>query len=128
MPIESFDSLDDAFEFMRRQEQLANEAVTDEQRNIAYGDYWVRHDQPVVIYGYIMTREELEHGELEAGAEPDELVETMRVMDSSYARGYRFGRCYSEWEPEGELGSTHISCMIKITREQFEHAQSRGWR
>lgn len=41
--------------------------------------------------------------------------------------GYAFGKCYSVVVPDGELGDSHISVLVPITREEFELARSRGW-
>lgn len=132
MEFESFDNIEDAFAAMAAREDAANERTTDEQRAIGYGDYftrvWETWGDRLVIYGYIFTRDEFIKEERDAGSPEAELAWTLERMDSSYARGYRFGWCYSEVEPDGELGSTHVSTMLrKITREEFEAAKARGW-
>lgn len=131
MHFEEFESLEDAFDKMRQQEELANEMVQPYQKIIGWGDYWCRgyNEGPdsVMIYGHILTLEEMESREKECGADDDEWQYIKESMMNSYSRGYRFGDCYSTWEPRGELGSTHISQMVKITKEAFEFAQKNNW-
>jgi hypothetical protein len=122
-----FDSVDDAFAWMKRQEDLANREVHPIQQKIVRGTHAMRlfHDFP--IFGYIFTEDELREGERSHGADEDELAFTMEVLAKSYERGYRHGRWYSVVEPEGELGDTHILNLTPITRNDFEEAQSYGW-
>lgn len=135
MTFESFDNIEDAFAAMAAQEDAANRRTTPEQKAIGYGDYFIRDyetmfgfGESLTIYGYIMTRDEFIESERDAGSPEDELAWTLERMDSSYERGYRFGWCYSEVEPDGELGSTHVSTMTrKISKEEFEAAKERGW-
>lgn len=134
MDFESFDSVEDMLNAMHAREDTANRNTTPEQKAIGYGDYFVRiwgndFEGYLKIYGQVMPREELFSEEERLGAEPAELSYTMRSHDDSYSRGYRFGWCYSVVEPDGELGSTHVSTMfMKITEEQFEEAKKNGWR
>ena len=132
MSFQLFNSFDDAMASMRKAEEEANKRVTPEQADIGYGDYWMRvwqgFGETVKVYGYIQTLEESLAQEKECGADEEELRMTEDMLTDSYIRGYRFGYAYSAIEPEGELGSTHISQMIKISKEDFEAAKERGWR
>jgi hypothetical protein len=74
-----------------------------------------------------MPRDKFIAEEKGAGADDAELSWTTQAHDSSFQRGYRFGWHFSTVEPDGELGSTHVSTMRKITREEFEAAKARGW-
>lgn len=133
--MEYFESLEDLFNAMHRDVDAANSRVTDEQRAIGYGDYFIRiwEGNPfmgpghLTIYGHVTPRDTFMKEEKELGAGDDELSWTMHSHDDSYRRGFRFGWHYSVVEPDGELGSTHISTMKKITREEFEAAKARGW-
>lgn len=132
MSFEAFESFEAMFDSMKRDEDAANERATQEQRDIGYGDYFIRtrrsFGDELTIYGHIMTRDEFITSERDAGSPEDELSWTLEGMDSSYTRGYRFGWCYSEVEPDGELGSTHVSTMTrKITKEEFDAARERNW-
>jgi len=88
---------------------------------ITYGSYFVsdrRADSGLLIYGYVLTEQELRENEDE---------ETMSALSFSYQRGFRFARCYSIACVEGEYGSVHDSMCIPITKEVFEQAQGREW-
>lgn len=129
--IMSFDSFDDAMNFMADAEEAANDRATDEQKAIAYGDNWVRlyadAGQILAIFGEIPTPDELEADERRLGADDDEIAYERATLADSYKRGYRFGTAYSVLEPNGEMGSTHVSEMRTLTNEQFEEARRYGW-
>jgi len=126
--------LEEFFKDLKRREEEANKRILPYQKEIGYGDYFIRlldtgMEGILKIYGRIMTREESVGAEKELGAGEAELQHTAARLDSSYARGYRYSWCYSEVEPEGELGFVHVSVMAgKISREQFENAKANGWR
>lgn len=130
----SYDSIEEMFAALGEAEDRANENVTEAQKSIGYGDYWVKTahvggGEYLTIYGYNWTRDEIVQGEIGAGSdvEAGELDYTMKVLDDSHSRGYRFGTAFSHWEPDGEVGDTHISTMTKITKEQFELARDLKW-
>lgn len=50
----------------------------------------------------------------------EEFVFTWEGVVERYNRGYRFGRAFSEVEPEGELGDTHISQLFPITHDNLD--------
>lgn len=117
---------------VNRDAELAYKLAPDSQRSIGYGDYFLRVindlDGPLLIYGYIMTREEMVQSEKDCGAPAEEAEWTATRVDSSYARGFRYGWCYSVVEPDGELGFTHVTTMLsKISKMQFEYAKKRNW-
>jgi hypothetical protein len=130
----SYASFEDMIGDMQRSEAAANERVTDAQKAIDYGDYWLRQahvggGEYLTVYGRCWTRDEIIKGETEAGSdvEAGELEYTMAVLDSAHSRGYRFSTAYSQWEPDGEIGDVHISTMAKITKELFDEAKALGW-
>lgn len=129
MEIRTYENFEDAFEDMRKAEEAANSSLRPSQRTIGYGDYWMAlyPQYDLLVFGYVFTLDENEKGERDAGASEEEWEYTKTNMLDSYERGYRFGRAYSTVEPNGELGSTHISQMIPISREQFEEAKSLKW-
>jgi hypothetical protein len=127
MSVRGFDNTDDMFTWMRQQEQAANDRVTPDQAEISYGDHWMRPYEDIVIFGYVPTPDEQAASERELGADDEEIEYEREMLADTYARGYRYGKCYSVVEPEGEWGSTHISTMVKITKEQFEEAKEAGW-
>lgn len=130
--IEYFENLDDFFKVLRQREDTALAGASDEQKLIGHGDCFEnisampRFGFPV--YGEIFTEEQFAQMERDCGAEEPEIEFELSVLRQAYMRGYRHGRCYSAWEPDGEIGDTHISVMRKISREEFEAAMERGWR
>lgn len=130
---ESFESLDAMLDKMARDEDAANQRATQEQRDIGYGDYFTRiwdgmFGDWLTIYGYVTPRDKFIEEEKNAGADDAELSWETHAHDSAYQRGYRFGWHYSTVEPDGELGSTHVSVMKKISKEEFDAAKARGWK
>jgi hypothetical protein len=124
---ESFDSMEEAQEAMAQAERIANALVTSEQVAIGYGDYWCSAFDDFLIWGRVSTLEELDAESARLSNDPEEVRGEHDVIVSAHARGYRFGWCYSIVEPEGELGSTHISRMIPLDQRQFDKAKEHGW-
>jgi hypothetical protein len=126
--VESFASVEDAMTAMRRAEQRANARVTPEQTAIGYGDHWCSAFEDFLIFGRVSTLEELDTRSAELTDDPEEVQAEHDMIVSAHARGYRFGWAYSVAEPDGELGSTHISRMTSITERQFDRAKGHAWR
>jgi hypothetical protein len=125
--IQAFDDIDDLFAAVDQGVQKAMANTLPRQNEITYGDYWMRVWEDIAIFGYISTREELDAEEIRLGATEEELAWEHESMDYSYGRGFRFGRAYSVIEPRGELGDTHVSVMVPITKEEFEQARAVDW-
>jgi hypothetical protein len=129
--ISGTDSLDELFSKMAEAEQKANETSTFKGSDFNPGDCFVREDTEVPIYGVVvddsLSEEPPEDPEERAEWE-EEQADMKAENEDSKARGYIFGRCFSQWCPSGELGSTHTSRITKkITRAEFEQAKVRGW-
>ena len=108
MTIEPFDSLDEIFERMQRNQKAADTSVRDWQAAIKPGDYIVRQSE----LGFPIYSEILE----EPGDRPTHLEH------------YRFTRSYSVSCPEGELGDIHVSTVRgMLSPEEFEYARARRW-
>lgn len=128
MDFQAFDSVEAMFAEIGKREERLNASVIPIQRAVTYGSYWLRVWEDIPIFGYVFTRDELEASERNLGSEGEELAMTMERMDSSYQRGYRFGRAYSVIEPDGELGDTHIASMAgPLTPSEFRIAQDGRW-
>lgn len=140
MTVKGFDSLDAMFEYMAEQERLANERMTDSQRyGLKPGSYWVSPGPDgLLIFGHAYDAAEYVNSELDATPE-DESIEYYgsRVAHGDFLRGqffedwhrgYMFGRAYSVWESDGELGSTHKANAYPIPASWFELARNAGWR
>lgn len=127
MTFMEFESLEAAQEWMRRQEQAANERLTPEQRSIGWGDYWVRLDHDFEIWGEVWTEEYCLKSEIEAGATRAEAKYSMTAIKDAHERGYRFGMAWSVVEPRGEIGSTHVANMMPCSEALFEAARTCEW-
>jgi hypothetical protein len=127
------DDLDAYFSNLAEAERKANEVSTFKGSDFSDGDCFVREDTEVPIYGVVVDEVSITSGKIpedeeEYEAWKEEKEELQAEHDDSRARGYIFGRCYSKWCPNGELGSTHVSRITKkITRAEFEQAKVRGW-
>jgi hypothetical protein len=123
-----FETIDDLFAFMDANRRRVIAAMTPEQEAITYGCHWMHAGQDYPVFGYILTIAEFEAGERQAGADEAELEYTKQHMMANHKDGFRFGWSYSQWEPRGELGSTHCSAMIPITEAEFIVAKSLNWK
>lgn len=121
--IEPITDIEAYFAQMRAEEEAANANVHPDQAALTWGDHFVRFYEMgpegiLAIFGAIYTASDYERSEGAQG-----LAEAEERM----ARGYRFARCYSVIEPEGELGDTHVVTVWPITPEQFAQAKAAGW-
>lgn len=135
---QSFDSIEEAFEFMRRGEDYGNRNLHPEQAAITWGDYWVRFyniADRLIIFGKVETEAEAEASEsegIENITDPEEkaialeeVAESMRVIRASHERGLMWGWAYSKHFTD--IGSTHRFYMWPITPQLFEAAKTVGW-
>lgn len=133
-----FDSLEDAWEFMRKGEDYGNRNLHPAQQAITWGDHWIRfYDvaERFIIFGYIYTEAEVEAAESEGIdkiTDPSEktlarseVVESMRVIRDSHSRGLMWGWAYSKHF--ADLGSTHRFNMWPCSKDLFEAAKAVGW-
>jgi hypothetical protein len=129
MMFKSYDTFEEMMADMSRAETAAIRNTQPWQRNITWGKYWMRYvaEWDLIIFGYVNTEDENDKGCLEAGGDAEECKYEHDSMQDSYHRGYRFGTAYSVITPDGELGSTHISVMVPITKSQFENARDLKW-
>jgi hypothetical protein len=129
MHVTSYSSYEEMVDAMRQATKAANLAATPAQREIQPGDYWMRYldEEDLWIFGRIFTLEELYTREMKAGAPADEAAQVVQEEVRAIGDGYRYGLAYSVFCPDGELGSTHIVVMTKLTKEQFDQAQDADW-
>ena len=119
MSIMGFDDWDEIQRRMQEAERVANESVTDRQREVVYGSYWLRASQDGMLeYGWVLPQEV---------AERNATKESIRALRDAYRRGYRFSRAHSVMSVEGQLGDTHLAVMWPITKEEFEKAKSNSF-
>jgi hypothetical protein len=120
---ESFDSMEEMFARMEAAEREANEGLLPQQIEIRddteHPRYWVRPYEGFLIFGHALSEEEVLATE---GPGITHEVMTRR------RRGYLFGWCYSEIEPSGEVGDTHVANLMPISETAFLEAKAHGWR
>lgn len=134
----SFDSLDDAWEFMRKGEDFGNRNLHPKQQAITWGDHWVRFydiKERFIIFGYVYTMAEVEEAEgkdipdipdpVEQQLARDEVAYTMDTVINSHGRGLLWGWAHSKHFTD--LGSTHRFHMWPISEGLFEAAKAAGW-
>lgn len=128
--IVGFSSLEEMLAYQQQREEEAQaQPLLPEQRAITWGDHVMRVvEGPLMIYGHIYTEEELVQIEADAGATDVEIREELRVLRETHARGYRYGRYYSEVVPKGEVGDAHLVTLWPISPEDFVEAQQRDWK
>jgi len=112
--IMGFESFEELQEYMATAEREAVEKTIPKQWEITWGSFVIRVVDRLVIFGRIWTEFNYHEGEYE-------------LQQDAHSRGYRYGRYYSVVEPEGELGSAHISTLWEITQSDFLTAMLNGW-
>lgn len=132
MNVQFFDNTQDMFDAIQRGVEQAQARTTPKQSAITYGDYWMRfwdtgYGETLLIFGHITPFEEMMQTERDLGADDEELAYERDMMKTSYERGFRFGRAFSVVEPDGELGETHVSDMIPLSKEEFDEARLLRW-
>lgn len=130
MTLQQFENFDEMIAAMSRDEENANSVLTEQQREVGWGDYWIRvlGDYGLVIFGHVSSLRELRKDLIENGCDEEEVAEEIASISEGYERGYRFGPAYSVACPEGELGDTHIANMVgKISKAEFVCAQECDW-
>lgn len=111
-PVQSFRTLEDAFEHIRRVQLWNDLQIQDWQRELKAGDCCARawrmgSGRIVTLYLEILP------------LDPE---------DGPLDPSYRFVRGHSILCPEGELGTEHIANFdARIERELFETAKKLGW-
>lgn len=137
MEIREYDSLEDAFEDMRKATEWANAHLAEAQRQVTWGSHWVRfYDIPgrILIFGKVDTLAEVRRGEestVQPGEDPAEVkaeIEySLRSLAERHENGYLYGQAYSIITPDGEYGDTHRANLWPIPAATFEAARSAGW-
>lgn len=129
MEIIEFDNLDDMLAYQARLEEAAQQAILPSQRAMKPGDFWMRpvDEMGIFVFGRWHTPDEVYEAEREAGAPEAEAQQARAHEAERAARGYMFGTAYSPIEPEGELGSTHVSLVWPISEGEFLNAQDHFW-
>jgi hypothetical protein len=101
-----FNDWDEAMAFMQKQEEEANASLTDKQREIVYGSYWIRPFDGHLEYGHVLPEG--------SGGTAD-----------TYARGYRYSECHSILG-DG-MGDVHLAVIWPILEEEYRSAEANLW-
>lgn len=128
MPMKEFNDFEEALEWIQQNEAIANRKVHPIQAKILRGCYALRpYTNDLVIYGYVLTEEEIRWDELKYGADEGELEFTIQHLNASFERGYRYGKWHSVACHDGEYGDAHVSTLMPLTKEDFELAKLSDW-
>lgn len=126
--IQGFDSTEEMIEYVKEQERQSNADALPEQFAINWGDRVIRVVDDLAIWGHIYTWDEFLKDNTEAGQQSDEeILLELEGLKDAHLRGYRYGRWYSEVEPDGEYGSAHVVSLWPITWSDFEVARRNEW-
>lgn len=142
MEIRSYDSIDDMFADLNSDQKRANDGLNDAQRELRddfeHERYWIKNSgYGFLIFGVAWSQND--HRDAVAASLPDGLVDLdsedlaeclweMAGHPENRMAGYLAGRAFSEVCPTGELGDTHVSTCMSITREAFEEGREAAWR
>jgi hypothetical protein len=115
------------FAGLRAEEARLNELATAEQRAITWGDCVTRQYGELTIWGVVQPLSLIEREERVRGATSAEVIELRAALAEGFGRGWRYGRWHSADVPEGEYGAAHVADLHRITADEFDAAQFRGW-
>lgn len=128
----SFDSVEDMMDALARGEQAAIDRMTEPQRahlQLAFTEptYWFRMYEDILIFGESQPVEAQARREVELGGDEGEYGYAYERFKERHERGYVYGKAYSVIEPDGELGSSHVSELTQCEQTTFEHMRKYGW-
>jgi len=124
----TFNSLEEMLDYEAKAEAKANEAIVEKQREVVWGSHFIKVNHDIAVFGYVPTKEENHEGILRASGHVKIVADAeMEDLEKAYDRGYRFAMHYSAAVPKGELGSSHLSQLWPITKEEFLQAKAESW-
>jgi hypothetical protein len=121
MTVKFFDSVDDMFDHVEREQERGLELAKKHPvkiENLRHGDCFVsiRKDLGVAIFGVVIETSE-------------QYPEDNESIAESRANGFVFAKCASPLCVEGELRDIHITRINgKIEKDLFDRAKANGWR
>jgi hypothetical protein len=124
--VESFDSTEEMVEALRERAAHALAGLAPQQQTLTWGDHWVQfHDieNGGLVWGQVMTREDIARGELASDATWDEVVRAVDKITDGLTSGYMYGRAHDRHNVEGDLGTTHKAHVWPIEERLFEAAR-----
>lgn len=135
--IESYDSPEEAMEAVHKRVEEAKKLIRPSQRPLMDGKshYWMRlyllsEEGPMIIICG-KTIDLRKHAEMlhqrypeDCPSVEDEYLNLKSNLDNGFITGY----AYSEMEPDGEWGDTHVSTVMEINEELFNQFKAQEWR
>lgn len=128
----SYDSFEEMMADIDRSLRAADDAVKPWQSSLNEGDYFLRLDGEIPIFGQIINPFQF-YDDLRAKGKMNEELEQEEKWERANRaqprlKNMRFSMCYSLYCIEGEMGDTHVASMhVKLTKEQFETAKAADW-
>jgi hypothetical protein len=128
----SYNSFEEMMADIQKNLEEADSGVQPWQTEMKDGEYFLRVDGEIPIYGKIVSPFQI-YDDYRANGEMDEELEEEEKWEREaraqpHLKNMRFSMCYSMYCPEGELGDTHIVSMYrKLTEEQFNYAKESNW-
>jgi len=123
--------LDEVLAEHRRIAAFANRNLAPQQQAITWGSTWARFDsvsEGVVIFGRVLTQDEVHHGCIRAGASELEARRQVREVQRRQANDHVvFSRFFGTLLPEGERGAAHRIGLWPIERRTFDALALVGW-
>ena len=106
MTVEFFDSLEDMFQAEDKARKSADSRVTDPQKELKKGDYFLKDSG----YGFPI------------------IGQVLKEYKNKRLQHYRLCECYSVAVPYGERGDVHVSTIgRKIGEDEFKKFKENGW-
>lgn len=134
MVISVFSSMEDMLDQMAKDKEQADAQVQPFQAAMKPGDYFIRYvpSCSAVIFGEVLDPFAECEKELRNATTDDMREELQAELDyekemRAESPHYRFTRAFSTDCTEGEIGDTHASVMLPITRTVFESGRRLGW-
>jgi hypothetical protein len=128
MAIKSFETLEDMFAEIEKNNAEADARVTFESSQFQPGSYYARFmpSLQLIIYGKIVDPVQQERL---AGATPMEISYTRDLYyKSSHMKHVRATESFSAACPDGEPGDVHVSTMnVPLSAVEFSRARDLGW-
>lgn len=129
--VRSYSNAQEMFDAMATRELAAALEVVDKQREVTWGSYFFKpvttSTETIYVFAKCDTLDDIVQGEVNAGADSDEIDYYKRHYTDMHQRNYRRGWHYSVVVPDGEYGDSHLVSIWPITEADFEEAKSLGW-
>lgn len=131
MHIKNFDSPEEMADYLLRARAQALDSLHSAQRDITYGDHWVRFADianGIIEFGYVWKPEQIGAEELRSGSTISEMNDSLAHVEAMAEQGLMYGTAYSKaHSPAGEVGYTHKAHVWPIEEQLFDLAREAFW-